>query len=65
MQKIAKHLGTDHTDWIVGEEEIINHIPNLPTYYDEPFADSSQMPTYLVSKLAQESESKFNWRWRR
>lgn len=54
-KKIAKHLGTDHTDWIVGEEEIINHIPNLPTYYDEPFADSSQMPTYLVSKLAQES----------
>lgn len=53
-KKIANHLGTDHTDWIVSEEEIIKYIPHIPTYYDEPFADSSQMPTYLVSKLAQE-----------
>tara|TARA_B110000444_G_scaffold201148_1_gene192908 strand:+ start:4612 stop:6555 length:1944 start_codon:yes stop_codon:yes gene_type:complete len=53
-KKISNHLGTDHTDWILSENEVIDYIPNMPKIYDEPFADSSQVPTYLVSKLAKQ-----------
>ena len=51
---IAKHLGTAHTDYYISPEEAMNVIPQLPTIYDEPFSDSSQIPTFLVSRLARE-----------
>ncbi len=51
-KKISNHLGTNHQEMIVSPEDAINVIPLLSGIYDEPFADSSQIPTYLVSKLA-------------
>lgn len=53
-KEIAKHLGTDHTEVYVGEKELKEVIPKIPSMYGEPFADSSQIPTFLVSKLAKE-----------
>ncbi len=51
-KEISKYLGTQHTEYIVTYDDAINVIPELPKMYDEPFADSSQIPTFLVSKLA-------------
>lgn len=52
---VAAHLGTEHTEFIVTPSEARQIIPRLPTMFDEPFADSSQIPTFLVSELARKS----------
>jgi len=49
---VATHLGTDHHELIVTPEDAREIIPLLPTMYDEPFADSSQIPTFLLSRMA-------------
>lgn len=51
-RRIAEHLGTNHTEYYISDKEMFDLVKSIPHYYDEPFADSSQICTMLVSELA-------------
>ncbi|WP_026669625.1 asparagine synthase (glutamine-hydrolyzing) [Butyrivibrio sp. AE3006] len=52
--KVANHLGTEHTELYIDESEMIELVDSIPQYFDEPFADESEIPTMLVCKLARQ-----------
>lgn len=54
---VAKHLGTEHTELYLGPDKALEVIPHLPEIYDEPFADVSQIPTYLISWMTRQHVS--------
>ena len=53
-KEIAAHIGSDHTELYIDEKDMMELVKSIPCYYDEPMADSSQIPTMLVSQLAKE-----------
>ena len=53
-KEIAEHLGTEHTEIYISEKDAMEVVPKLPFMFGEPFADSSQIPTYLVSKMTRD-----------
>ena len=53
-KKIAKHLGTDHTELYFSSKTALEVIPKLPNIYDEPFSDNSQIPSFLLSQLTKQ-----------
>ena len=55
LQKISSYLNTDHHEHIFNDNDIKSIIPKIPLVYDEPFSDSSQIPTYLVSEIAKKN----------
>jgi asparagine synthase (glutamine-hydrolysing) len=53
-RKIASYLGTNHTEYYMQDKDMLDLVEDLPFYYDEPFGDSSALPTIIVSKMARE-----------
>ncbi len=53
-KEVSEYLGTNHTEMYIDEKQMFDLVESIPQYYDEPFADSSQIPTMLVSALAKE-----------
>lgn len=51
-REVARHLGTEHTEYIASPSDALDIIPRLPVLFDEPFSDMSQIPTLLVAQLA-------------
>ena len=56
-KSIAAHLGTNHTELYLTANDVLNTVPHLPKIWDEPFADSSQIPTFLLNKMASDHVS--------
>jgi len=54
-KEVANYLGTDHTELYVNAQQAMNVIPHLPKLYDEPFSDSSQIPTFLVAEMTRKN----------
>lgn len=54
-KKVANYIGSNHHELYVSDEELLSVVPNLSSIYSEPFSEASQIPTYLVSKLAKQS----------
>jgi len=51
---VAAHLGTEHTQLMLSQQDLLDIVPQVPHFWDEPFADSSQIPTYAVCRLARQ-----------
>ena len=63
-KKIAQSLGLDHNELIIKESDLVNTIPKMINTYSEPFADSSQIPTYLLSQFCKKKNyCSTIWRW--
>lgn len=56
-KKIANHIGSNHHEIIFGKKELLNFFEELPNIYDEPFADSSQIPTSIISQFAKKNQT--------
>ena len=54
-RSVAAHLGTDHTEHVLTGQDALDLVPRLPELYDEPFADSSQLPTHLIAAVTRRS----------
>lgn len=54
-RRVANHLGTHHTELYLSEHDILDVIPRIPSMFDEPFGDSSQIPSFLVAEMARKA----------